>query len=79
MKHVTITKKNGKQEQLSAVSFSRWVCLVEAFDIIQSKAHELNINIEKVLKPVAIEHYMAERFPSVLSDVEFELNNGLLN
>lgn len=79
MKQVTIKLKNGKTENLSPVSFSRWVCLIEAFDIISQKAHELNIDIDKVLKPVAIEHYMNERYHSVFSDVNYELNNDLLS
>jgi hypothetical protein len=79
MKHITITKKDGNQEKFDSVSFSRWVCLIEAFDLISEKAKELGIDLEKVLKPVAIEHYMAERFVSVLPDVEYELEHGLLS
>lgn len=79
MKHVNIKRKNGKVEQLSDVAFSRWVCLIEAFDLISEKADELKIDLEKVLKPVAIEHYMNERYVSVLSDVKYELKHGLLS
>jgi hypothetical protein len=79
MKNVNIALKNGTIEQFSAVSFSRWVCLIEAFDLISEKASELNIDLEKVLKPVAIEHYMNERYVSVLPDVRYELEHGLLS
>ena len=79
MQNVNIKLKNGKVETMDAVSFSRWVCLVEAFDIIFEKAAQLNLDIESFIKPVAIEHYINERFESVLCDVKYELENGLLN
>ncbi len=79
MKHVNIKRKNGMVEQLNDVSFSRWVCLIEAFDLISEKADELKIDLEKALKPVAIEHYMNERYVSVLPDVRYELEHGLLS
>jgi hypothetical protein len=79
MKHVSITKKSGKVEQMSAVSFARWSCLIEAFEFIADKAHELNVDIDNFIKPVAIEHYIEERFPSILHDVEYEIENGLLS
>lgn len=79
MKHVSIIKKGGNVEQMSSVSFARWVCLIEAFEFISEKARELNVDIDKFIKPVAIEHYIEERFPSILHDVEYELDNGLLN
>lgn len=79
MQNVTITLKNGKVETMDATSFSRWVCLIEAFEIIFEKAAQLNLDIESFIKPVAIEHYINERFDSVLSDVTYELKNGLLS
>jgi hypothetical protein len=79
MKQVHIERKDGTVEQMNAVSFARWASLIEAFDLISEKAHELDVKLDKFLKPVAIEHYIEERFPSILHDVEYELQHGLLS
>jgi len=79
MNQIQIKRKNGTVEQLTAVSFARWASLIEAFDLISEKANELNVDLDKFLKPVAIEHYIEERFPSILHDVEYEIEHGLLN
>lgn len=79
MKQVQIKRADGAIERLNAVSFARWASLIEAFDLISDKARELNVDLDNFLKPVAIEHYIEERFPSILHDVEYELENGLLS
>lgn len=78
MKYVTIKLKNGKVEKLTATQFARWVCLIEALEFIQNRANELNIDVEKIIKPVAIEHYIEERFISLIHDVTVEMETGLL-
>lgn len=52
--------------------FTRWMCLAEAFHFIQKKAEELDIEVEKLLKPMAIERYIQERFHAMRYDVEIE-------
>lgn len=75
---IDITKKNGTVESMSVEEFSRWMCLVEAFHFIDQKAKELNIDIDKLLKPLAIEEYVKERYSSMLHDVQVEHSMGNL-
>lgn len=51
---------------------------MEAFHFIGEKAKELKLDIGDCIKPLAIENYMKERFPSIRHDVGYELNLGLL-
>jgi len=78
MRSISIVKKSGDIEGMSDVEFARWGCLVEALTIIQEKATELGVEVDKMIKPVAIEHYIEERYPSILHDVRVELELGLL-
>lgn len=73
---VNIKKSNGSVETMSSDEFSRWMCLMEAFYFIEQKAKELNMNIDKMIKPLAIESYIKERFDSMKHDVECEILLG---
>ena len=78
MDTVYLNKKDGSVEEMGIDEFSRWMCLVEAFHFIETKAEELNIDPEKMLKPLAIERFIIERFPSMRHDVQCETNLGLI-
>lgn len=67
-----------KVEEMSIETFARWMCLVEAIDCIQKKCEEEKINMEKVdwVKPIAIQHYIDERFHSMVHDVTVEQQLG---
>ena len=78
MNKVIIERNNGVVEQMSSVSFARWACLVEALEFIHDKADELKLDVDKFLKPVAIDHYIEERYPAMLHDVNTEIEMGLL-
>ncbi len=76
---IEIEKRDGSIEYMSVEEFSGWMCLVEAFHFIEKKAEELNLeNVERLLKPLAIEQYIAERRPSMLHDVSVEHRMGIL-
>jgi hypothetical protein len=79
MNKITIKRKNAVVEEMSSVSFARWACLVEALNFIQEKAEQLNLNVDNFLKPVAIDHYIEERYPAMLHDVDTEINLGILS
>ena len=79
MNKITIERKNGIVEEMSSVSFARWACLIEALGFIQEKAEELKLDVDNFLKPVAIEHYIEERYPAMLHDVDTEINLGILS
>ena len=73
---IDIVLKNGTVETFSADEFSRWACLIEAFELIENKANELKMDIDKLLKPLAIEMYIKERFPSIRHDIGIEMEMG---
>jgi hypothetical protein len=85
MKEVTIECDMGNVK-MSVDEFSRWMCLVEAFDFIEKKADLLKINPESLLKANAIEEYIhgsptknfGGRYESMRHDVICELALGNL-
>lgn len=79
MDTIKITKKDGGNEYFSLDEFSRWMCLVEAFHFIENAAISRNIpDIGVLLKSMAIEKYIEERYPSMRHDVGCEYELGLL-
>lgn len=76
---VEIERNDGSIEEMSATEFTRWACLIEAFDFIREKAEQLGVdNLELLIKPNAIEKYIEERWVSMLHDVETEMKMGLI-
>lgn len=76
---IVLDKKDGSEEMMSMDEFSRWMCLVEAFHFIETKAADLKLdNAEKLLKPLAIEQYIVDRFPSMRHDVGVEHQMGTI-
>jgi hypothetical protein len=73
------TKNNGTIE-MDKKTFTRWLCLMEAFYIIDKKAEDLGINLgdEDIVKPLAFEKYVQQRFESMLLDVDHDHRNNLL-
>lgn len=74
---IKIETKKGNVE-MTLTEFARWACLAEAFIFIEKKAEELNINPMNMIKPLAIEKYIDERYHAMLSDVRYEYDLGLL-
>ena len=76
---VAIERKNGSVETMSDTEFTRWACLIEAFDFIKEKAEQLGLdNMDLLIKPAAIEKYIEERAVSMLHDVTCEIQMGLI-
>lgn len=75
---IIINRGNGIVESMTLEEFSRWMCFVEALHFIQVKAKELKVNIGDVMKPLAIDSYIKERFDSMLHDVRCESELGNL-
>jgi hypothetical protein len=63
---------------MTLTEFARWACLVEAYLFIENKAQELGINPINMIKPLAIEKYINERYHAMLSDVQYEHDLGIL-
>ena len=70
--------KSGKDEKMPIEEFARWMCLLEAFDFIEQKAAQLKVDVEDMIKPLAIEAYINERHPAMLADVKAEIKMGIL-
>jgi hypothetical protein len=52
--------------------YVRWLCLIEAIDHIETKASQLNINLDKSnswIQPIDIKKYIRERFNSLKDEV----------
>lgn len=73
------TKKNG-DISMNKETFARWLCLMEAFYIINKKAEDLNINLNDndVVKPLAFEKYIQQRFESMMLDLTHDEKNNLI-
>lgn len=73
---VKIDRVGGNSEIMNISEFTRWMCLVEAFDILDKKAKDLSLDVSKLIKPLAIETFIKERYPSMLHDLTCELQLG---
>ena len=73
------TKKNGKIE-MTKPTFARWLCLMEAFHVINKKAEDLNIDLSKQdwVKPLAFEKYIDQRLESMLLDLTHDEKKNLI-
>jgi hypothetical protein len=73
------TKKNGTIN-MSKETFARWLCLAEAFYIIDKKAEDLNINLNDNdwVKPLAFEKYIDQRFEGMMLDVAHDEKKNML-
>lgn len=71
----TLTSKNNKEYNMSEYEICRWMCLIEAVDIIEQKFTQLGGKGKGVnwVKPIAIQKYIDERTESML----FEIANDL--
>lgn len=70
-----MTTRSGNEHIMSTETYTRWLCLVEALDVIHKAAERNNVNLDKRtdwIKPLAIQKYMGERFHSMLHDVKVE-------
>jgi len=68
--------KKNKPYSMDLDEFSRWACLVEAVEIISQKAQELKVlNTNQWIKPLAIQKYIDERFPSMRHNMCIEYHH----
>jgi len=73
----TVVCKN-KSHVLKKEEYARWFCLVEAIDLVNTKASELNTDLNKDdfwLKPLAFQKYIESRFETMVLDIDREENN----
>ena len=75
MYNVNIKTKSGDAYDMSLESYARWLCLAEAFEYIDrgiEKRKGRDRNIENIVKPIAIQKYIDERYHAMLHDVKVE-------
>jgi hypothetical protein len=60
---------------------ARWLCLMEAFHIVEKKSETLGVNLEKKdwVKPLAFEKYVQQRFESMVLDMEIDERQGIFS
>lgn len=78
--YATFNTSSGKIN-MSKDCLARWLCLMEAFHIIDKKSLDLGIDLEKKdwVKPLAFEKYIQQRFESMLLDMEIDAKQGVFN
>ena len=75
---IDVIKNNGLVEGMNLDEFTRWMCLMEAFHVISQKAEELKVDVFSMIKPLAIDVYIKERFDSMKHGVQCEHELGNL-
>ena len=64
---------------MSIDEIARWCCLIESIEVADKQMKSVGVDPEEFdwVRPVAIEHYITERFHSMKSDIEYEVKNGV--
>jgi len=75
----TITVKyKDKSEEMSLETYSRWLCLIEAIELVCGKAKQIKVDISSNMdwiKPLAFQKYIEERHESMKDEIEIFENN----
>ena len=73
--HIKLTTPKGKEHVMSEYEVCRWMCLIEAVDVIDRKAKQLGVKGSGInwVKPIAIQKYIGERTESMLFEVQDDL------
>ena len=67
--------------QMTKPCLARWLCLLEAFHIIEKKSSDLQIDLDKRdwVKPLAFEKYIQQRYESMMLDMEIDAKQGVFD
>lgn len=68
-------KTSNKDYSMKVEEYARWLCLVEALDLIESKAVTLKqdlTNDDFWVKPLAFQKYIEQRLETMLLDISRE-------
>ena len=75
IKRVSIRTKSNKTHVMSVDTYTRWLCLAEALQLINQQAEKSKMDLEKNdswIKPIALQKYIAQRFPAMNHDFRVE-------
>jgi hypothetical protein len=56
-------------------TYSRWLCLAEALQLINQQAQKSKMDLDKTnlwIKPIALQKYINQRFPAMNHDFKVE-------
>jgi len=76
-------RANEKEHNLTLQEYSRWLCLIEALEHVNTKAKQLKQDMEKTndwIKPLSFQKYIDERFDTMVEEIAgfekmpFEIN-----
>jgi hypothetical protein len=72
-----IINLQGKEKtfSLKKEEYARWLCLIEAIDLVERKAAELKTDLISDnfwIKPLSFQKYIAERYETMMLDIERE-------
>ena len=76
-KRVSIKTKSNKTHVMSIDTYSRWLCLAEAIQLINQQAEKNKMDLDKTsswIKPIALQKYITQRFPAMNHDFRIEEN-----
>ncbi|NDG29099.1 hypothetical protein EB118_03240 [bacterium] len=71
-KTITVNYKD-KSEEMSLETYSRWLCLIEAIELVCGKAKQIKVDISNNMdwiKPLAFQKYIEERHESMKDEIE---------
>lgn len=75
IKSVSIRTKSDKEHIMTIDTYSRWLCLMEALEFVNTQAKKSKVDLEKTdswIKPLAFQKYIKQRFPSMNHDFKVE-------
>ena len=78
--YISVNTKSGK-EQMHIDHYARWLCLIEAVEVIGAKCEEWGKDMDDIdwVKPIAFQKYIDERFHSMKHDVSVDLELGVIS
>ena len=73
-KIIVSVDEDSKVDEMSYYEFSRWLSLIEAVHVIDTKANQLNLpsTDSSWIKPIALGKYVNERTESMLHEITNE-------
>ena len=76
-KRVSVKTKSYKIHVMTVDTYSSWLCLVEALELITQQAKKSKLDLDKTnswIKPIALQKYIKQRFPAMTHDFRVEEN-----
>lgn len=72
---INVECSNNKIFTMKKLEYARWLCLIEAIDLIERKAQELKTDLitdDFWVKPLAFQKYIDQRLETMIIDVDRE-------